>query len=511
MHRIHFVFRDYKSLILCALIFCGTALVLVSAATAQTNPAKQKSIVFVGAQVADGTGAPLRKANVRVEGDTITRVGKFKPGKNDTVINAAGLVLSPGFIDTHNHSTDGLKTEPLAISQISQGLTTLLLGQDGESPWPIGEYLEERRKDPPALNILMLVGHATVREKVMGEDYRRVARPDEVAKMNALVEQGMNEGAIGLSSGIEYVVGSYSSTEELVSMAAAAGRHGGFYISHIRDEADKSFAAMHELLTIGRDGHLPVQNTHIKLGTVGVQGKAADVIKMYDEARASGIDVTADCYPYDAWHSDFKVLVPDKQYDDPVSAARAIADVGGPSHLLITRVEKHPEYTGHTLEEAAKMRGMAATALLSEIIREGDGDVIGQSMIDPDIRAFYTWKWTMVSSDGGIGMAHPRGAGTYPRVLGRFVREKHWLTMEEAVRKMTSLPAWRLKLTDRGIVREGMKADIVLFNPATVIDNSTFEKPQLLSTGIEKVFVNGVMVWDGTKATGERPGRVLPK
>jgi len=478
---------------------------------AQEKAARAKPIVFVGAQVADGTGAPLRRANVRITGDTITRVGNFKPGNNDEVVDATGLVLSPGFIDTHNHSTEGLLTERLAVSQISQGLTTLLLGQDGESPWPIGEYLDKFRKDPPALNFAMLVGHATVREKVMGEDYKRVARPDEVEQMDRLVEQGMKEGAVGLSSGLEYVVGSYSSTDEVVSMAAVAGRYGGFYISHIRDEADKALDAMRELVTIGREGHVPVQNTHIKVATVGVWGKAADVIKLYDEARAKGVDVTADCYPYDAWGSDFKVLVPNKKWDDPESVTRAIADVGGPQNLLIAEHKPHPEYAGRTVEEVAKSRGITPTQLVIEIIRDGDGDVIGKSMIEPDIRVFYTWPWTMVSSDGGIGMHHPRGTGTFPKVLGRYVREKHWLTLEEAIRKMTSLPAWRLKLKDRGTIKEGMKADIVLFNAAMVIDNSTYEKPQLLSTGIEKVFVNGVMVWDGAKPTGARPGRVLPK
>jgi N-acyl-D-amino-acid deacylase len=497
---------------LCRLsIFSMLLIFSARAGYAQTSPAHAKSIVFVGAQVADGTGAPLRSANVRISADTITRVGNFKPGKNDELVDAAGLVLSPGFIDTHNHSTEGLLTDPLAVSQISQGLTTLLIGQDGGSPWPIGEYLDKFRKDPPALNFLMLVGHATVRKLVMGEDYKRVARPDEVEQMDKLVEQGMKEGAVGLSSGLEYVVGSYSSTEEVVSMAAVAGRYGGFYISHIRDEADKAFDAMRELVTIGRDGHVPVQNTHIKLGTVGVWGKAADVIKMYDEARAKGVDVTADCYPYDAWHSDFKVLVPNKKWDDPESVSRAIADVGGPQNLLITDHKPHPEYADRTVEEVAKSRGITPTQLVIEIIRDGDGGLIGKSMIEPDIRVLYTWPWTMVSSDGGIGMHHPRGAGTFPKVLGRYVREKHWLTLEEAVRKMTSLPAWRLKLKDRGTIKEGMKADLVLFNPATVIDNSTYEKPQLLSTGIEKVFVNGVLVWDGTKATGARPGRVLPK
>lgn len=294
-------------------------------------------------------------------------------------------------------------------------------------------------------------------------------------------------------------------------MAAVAGRYGGFYISHIRDEADKAFDAMRELVTIGREGHVPVQNTHIKVGTVGVWGKAADVIKMYDEARAKGVDVTADCYPYDAWHSDFKVLVPNKKWDDPESVSKAITDVGGAQNLLITEHKPHPEYADRTVEEVAKSRSITPTQLVIEIIRDGDGGVIGKSMIEPDIRVFYTWPWTMVSSDGGIGMHHPRGAGTFPKVLGRYVREKHWLTLEEAIRKMTSLPAWRLKLKDRGTIKEGMKADIVLFSPATVIDNSTYEKPQLLSSGIEKVFVNGVMVWDGTKATGARPGRVLLK
>ena len=292
--------RDRGLCILALSSFFVLLLAMPPSHRAQDKSAAAKPIIFVGAQVADGTGAPLRRTNVRISGDTITRVGDFKPGKNEEVIDATGLVLSPGFIDTHNHSTEGLETEPLAVSQISQGLTTLLLGQDGDSPWLIAEYLDKRRKYPPALNILMLVGHATVREKVMGEDFRRVARPDEVAQMEKLVEQGMKEGAVGLSSGLEYVIGSYSSTEEVVRMAAVAGRYGGFYISHIRDEADKAFDATRELITIGRDGHLPVQNTHIKLGTVGVQGRAAEVIKLYDEARAKGIDVTADCYPYDA-------------------------------------------------------------------------------------------------------------------------------------------------------------------------------------------------------------------
>jgi len=478
----------------------------------QAAPAQQaKSFVIVGADVADGAGGPLVRANVRVLGDRIARVGNFVPDPGEEVVDAKGLVLAPGFIDTHNHSDRGLESDPLAESQISQGLTTLLVGQDGGSPWPIGEWLEKFRKEPAALNVLMLVGHATVRRKVMGDDFRREARPEEVAQMAQLVEQGMREGAVGLSSGLEYEVGSYSATEEVVAMARVAGRYGGFYISHIRDEADRSFEAQRELLQIGREAGLPVQDTHIKLATVGVWYRAAETVAMYDAARHAGQDVTADCYPYDAWHSNLKVLVPNKKYDDPASVTRAIADVGGAQNLLITEHKAHPEYAGHTLEDVAKSKGITPTELLIELIRDGDGGVIGKAMTEPDIRTFFAQPWVMVSSDGGIGTKHPRGAGTYPRVLGRLVREWHWLTLPEAIRRMTSLPAWRLKLMDRGYVREAMVADLTLFNPQTVIDRSTFEEPQKLSEGIEKVFVSGVLVWDHDHATGARPGKVLPK
>jgi N-acyl-D-amino-acid deacylase len=492
-------------------LLAGLGVMLFCLAHAGLAQEKRIGFLIVGARVADGTGAPLFRANVRVVGDHIVAVGDLSPEPGESVVDATGLVLSPGFIDTHNHSDRGLENDRLAESQISQGLTTLLLGQDGGSPWPIADYLDKFRRDPPALNFLMLVGHATLREKVMGADFRRVARPEEIEQMARLVEQGMKEGAVGLSSGVEYDVASYSDTAELVAMARIAGKYGGFYISHIRDEADRSFEAMRELLAIGLQGGLPVQNTHIKLGTVGVWNRAAEVVKMYDDARHRGQDVTADCYPYDAWHSTLTVLVPNKKYDDPASVDRALADVGGASHVLITEHKAHPEYEGRTLEEVAKAQGITNAALFSQMVKDGGAGVIGQSMIEPDIRLFYAQPWVMVSSDGGIGMHHPRASGTFPRVLGRYVREWKWLTLPEAIRKMTSLPAWRLKLSDRGLVREGMMADLVLFNPDTVIDRSTFQEPQKLSTGIEKVYVNGVLVWDHDKPTGQRPGRVLPK
>jgi N-acyl-D-amino-acid deacylase len=481
------------------------------AALGQTPP---KSIVIINAQIADGTGAPLRSAALRITGDRITKIGKFAPEKSDEVIDAKDLVLSPGFIDIHNHSTEGLDRDPLAETQIAQGITSLILGADGDSPWPIAPWLEAREKNPASLNIAIMVGHATLREQVMNKDYKRIATTAEAEKMAQLVDQGMREGAVGLSSGLEYYVASFSDTDEVVTMAAAAAKHGGFYMTHIRDEADKSFDALNEEIAIGERAHIPIEHSHIKLGTVGVWGKAPEYIRVIEAARKRGVDFLADCYPYDAWGSGLKVLVPDKGYENPQSVAKALADVGGASHVRIVEFKPNPSYEGHTIEELAKTNNTTPVEMFIRMIREGDAanteaGIIGQSMIESDIKAFYQQPWVMVASDGGIASRHPRGAGTFPRVLGSYVREKHWLTLPEAVRKMTSLPAQRLGWKDRGTLREGAFADLVLFNPKTVIDHSTFADPFVLPAGIEKVFVNGTVVWESNHATGARPGRVL--
>lgn len=481
-----------------------------------TSFAQQKtgSTVIIHAQVADGTGKPLRQASVRVAGDRIVKVGNFQPAKNEEIVDGKGLVLAPGFIDIHNHSTEGIESDPLAETQIAQGITTLVVGADGASPWPIAPWLKTREANPASLNIALMAGHATIREQVMGKDFKRVATPAEVGKMVQLVDQGMAEGAIGLSSGLEYEVGSYSATDEVVAMSAAAAKRGGFYMTHIRDEADKAFDALKEEIAIGQRAHIPLQHSHIKLGTVGVWGKAPQYIQVIEAARKRGVDFLADCYPYDAWHSNLKVLVPDKQYEDPQSVAKALADVGGGSHVTIVEFKPNPSYEGHTIDDLARSNNIAPVEMFIRLIREGDvantePGIIGQSMIESDIKAFYQQPWVMVASDGGISSRHPRGAGTFPRVLGLYVREKHWLTLPEAVRKMTSLPAKRLGWNDRGLIREGAFADLVLFNPDTVIDRSTFSSPFALPAGIERVFVNGTLVWTSDKPTGARPGRVL--
>jgi N-acyl-D-amino-acid deacylase len=296
----------------------------------------------------------------------------------------------------------------------------------------------------------------------------------------------------------------------MIELSKAAARHGGFYMTHIRDEADRSFEAFAEAIAITKAAKLPLQVSHIKLATVGVWGKSAKAVALFDKARAKGQDITADCYPYEAWGSNMEVLVPNKKYDDPESVDRALKDVGGPANISVTACKAHPNYAGRNLEEIARGENISPVALYSKIVRDGGADIIGHSMTEEDVATFYKQPWVMVASDGGIANDHPRGAGTFPRVLGRFVRKKHLFSLEEAVRKMTSLPAKRVGLKDRGTIAPGMKADLVLFNPDTVIDRSTFQEPRNLAEGIAVVVVNGVTVWADGKPTGAKPGRVLP-
>jgi N-acyl-D-amino-acid deacylase len=469
------------------------AVLCLSLAGAQSVPGP--GTIITGARIVDGTGGPVRRGSVRFEKDRIVAVGDVAPRDGDTIIDAKGLALAPGFIDIHNHSTGGLAQDPAASTQVAQGITTIVVGADGSSPWPIADYLAERRAHPASVNVLVMAGHATIRRRVMGDDYKRPARADEIEKMAALVDTAMGEGAIGLSSGLEYEVGSYSETAELVAMARAAARHGGFYMSHIRDEADRAFDAFREAIAIGEQAHIPVQISHIKLGTVGVWHKSADVVKLIEDARKRGVDVTADCYPYDAWHSTITVLVPNKQYEDPVSVRKALDDVGGAGNVTIDRDEAHPDYELRTLDAIAKEKGITPVDLFIRIVKDGGASVIGKSMVEDDIRTFYTQPWVMVASDGGIGLRHPRSSGTFPRVLARFVREQHWLTLQEAVRKMTSAPAARLKLADRGTLAAGKRADLVLFDPDTIADRSTFADPFVLPAGVRQVFRDGVSVW----------------
>ena len=392
------------------------------------------SILIVHAKIADGTGAPLRRLNVRITGDRITAIAaNLKPQPGEQIIDAKGLVLAPGFIDIHNHSTDGLESDPLAESQISQGITTIVLGADGDSPWPIAPYLAARRANPPSLNIAMMAGHATIREQVMGKDFRRVATQDEITKMTQLAEQAMNEGAIGLSSGLEYDVASYSSTDEVVAEAKVAAAHGGFYMTHIRDEGDKAFSALDEEIAIGERAHIPVEHSHIKVSTVSVWNKAPSTsASSKPPANAASISSPI-ATPTTRGTPTSKSSMPDKQYENPASVEKALADNGGAHNVTISEFKPNPSYANHNIAELAATNHITPVEMYIRIIREGDAAntealVIAKSMIEPDIKAFYQQPWVMVASDGGIAAEHPRGAGTFPRVLGVYVREKHWLT-----------------------------------------------------------------------------------
>jgi N-acyl-D-amino-acid deacylase len=469
-----------------------------------------QGIFFRGAMVLDGTGSPARLADVRVSGDRIASVGQMaKAVPGDEIVEAKGLVLAPGFIDLHNHSDRGLAGDPGAASQVSQGITTAVLGMDGGSPLPIATWIQNRKSSPVAINTLVMVGHATVRTKAMGSDYRRKATPSEIDRMASLVDQAMRDGAIGLSSGLEYEIGSYSSTEEVIALAKVASRHGGIYMTHIRDEADLSFEALNEVVRIAREARIPAHISHIKLGTVSVWGKAPQAVSLIAKARAEGLDITADCYPYDAWSSTITVLIPNKQYEDPASVKKGLDDVGGPQNVLITNCREHRDYEFKNLEEIGKMTGKSPVDVFIEIVRSGGASVVGKTMKEADIRTFYEQPWVMVASDGGIGMRHPRAAGSFPRVLGLYVRDQHWLQLPEAIRKMTSAPARRLGLRDRGVIREGSFADLVLFDPMQIRDQSTFADPNKLSFGVDLVLVNGKTVWNLNSPPQGRSGRVI--
>jgi N-acyl-D-amino-acid deacylase len=496
------------------LLMCALGASLAFAHLSAVSQNKPDSFLIVNAQIADGTGAPLFKGSVRVALSHIVGIGELQPKPGEPIIDAHGLVLAPGFIDIHNHSEEGLPKDLAAETQISQGITTLVIGADGDSPWPLINWMRLMEEHPATVNVGVFAGHATIRQLVLGDDFKRVSKEGEIHQMEQRMSQAMNQGALGLSSGLEYEVGSYAATDEVVALAKVAAQDGGIYMTHIRDEADKSFEALKEEIAIGERAHIPVEHSHIKLGTVGVQGKAAEYIQIIEAARKRGVDFTADCYPYDAWHSNLKVVVPDKQYENPKSVATALASYGGGSHITITEFSPNASYIGHTIAELAEANRVSEVDMYIRLIREGDAAhtealIIGQSMIDEDIKQFYQQPWVMVASDGGVGSEHPRGAGTFPRVLGLYVRERHWLTLPEAVRKMSTMPAQRLGWKDRGIIKEGAFADLVLFNPNSVIDLSTFAHPGALATGIEKVFVNGVLVWDGGRPTAARPGYVL--
>ena len=477
-------------------------------AFAMSGFSQSRPVVFKNATIIDGTGRAAFRGDLRIKDGKIAKIGTIKPSKDDEIVDATGLVLAPGFIDIHNHSESGLLREGTAANQVSQGLTTIFVGPDGGSPFPIKDYLE-KLDGKIAVNVGAFIGHAEVRVQIMKKDTTRKATDDEIKQMAELVDQSMKEGAFGLSSGLEYDVGFSASTEELVALARAAAKYRGIYMTHMRDEEEGMLNAVRESIQIGREAGLPVQISHIKMGNRNVWGKSADAIAIIEDARKSGFDITADAYPYTAWASTITVLVPSRKHEDRNEIEKGLSNVGGADKVLVTSCSAHRDYEGKTLEQIAKTNNTTPVDVYIQIVKDGGAGVVCNSMNEEDVKAFYTRPWVMVSSDGGIGSRHPRGTGTFTRVLGRFVRDNKWFSLEEAIRKMSAMPAARLRLKDRGLIKKGLRADLVLFDANQVIDRATFAEPQLFSEGIKTVFVNGERVWDSRKSTGALPGIIL--
>jgi N-acyl-D-amino-acid deacylase len=494
------------------------AALLALVALPLTLAAQTPSILISGGTLIDGTGAKSRRADVRIVDNRIAEVGRLKPKPGERVINAQGLVVAPGFIDTHSHADGRIFDEPAAESQIRQGITTAIVGQDGGGRLPLADFFSRLDEKHPALDFASFVGHGAVRRQVMGGDYKRPATADEIAQMVEIVEREMKAGALGLSSGLEYDPGYYSSTEELIACARVAAKHGGIYISHIRDEANKSMESFREVIRIAREARIPAQISHIKLGSTNVWGRADEVLKLLAEANREGLDVSADVYPYLYWQSTITVLIPTRNWDDRAAWEKGLAEVGGAKNVLLGNYSLDPNWQGKTIAEISQLTGKDAVTVIQEIVRKTHGEgatgresVIVTSMVEEDLQKFIRAPRTMFCSDGAIRGAHPRGAGTFPRILGRYVREQKIVSLEEAIRKMTSLPSQRMGFKDRGIIKESMKADLAIFDAQKIIDRATTSEPTAAPEGMEYVFVNGALVLDGGKMTTARSGRALKR
>ncbi len=467
--------------------------------------------VIVNASIVDGTGAPARNGAVRIVGDQIVAVGELQPEPGERIVDAAGLTLTPGFIDTHSHHDDGLFEDRAAMTAVSQGITTIIAGQDGSMSYPVKELFERMQQTPPAINVATYVGHGDIREDVMGADFRRHATAAEIERMRALLSDGMDAGALGLATGLEYDPGIYSATEEIIALAKVAARSDGRYISHIRSEDRHFWAAVDEIVRVGREARIPVQVSHMKLAMVDWWGQSRRFLDVLDRARREGVEITGDVYPYEYWQSTLTVLFPERDFTNRATAEFVLKSISPPDGLLISEYTPEPALKGLTIAQIARQKGMSPADTLIDLIArsqvEGaDESVIGTSMRADDIAAIIAWPHANICSDGSLSGMHPRGAGAFTRVLRVYVREQKLLSLEEAIRKMTSASAEHVGIADRGVIRAGAFADLVLLDPVQVADRATTERPGALSVGIAKVWVNGTVVLDGGQATGAFPG-----
>jgi N-acyl-D-aspartate/D-glutamate deacylase len=460
------------------------------------------STLIADATVVDGTGRARFKADVRLEGDRIAAVGKLRGRADEPVVDAAGLVLAPGFIDTHSHVDYDITDHRDAVADISQGITTVLTGQCGGSQLPLSEFYDRVEKRGSAVNIASFSGHGSIRAEVMGDDFARPASADEIESMKELLAKDLEAGALGMSTGLEYDPGIYSTTEEVVELAKVVASHGGRYVSHIRSEDRKFWEAVNETLEIGRQAQLPVRVSHLKLAMTSSHGQTDKLLGMLDQARAEGIEVTADIYPYTYWQSTLTVMFPDRNFEDREAALFAVEELSSPEEMLI------PD-PATTLIDLIR----EAEAMRVEKRAEGEDEdiesIIAVSMKEDDIERLMAWPHINFCTDGGLVGSHPRGFGSFPRVLGHYVRERQVMTLEEAIHKMTAGAASSHGIHDRGRIEPGAYADLVLFDPETVADRSTTEEPHARATGIEALWINGHLVSQNGRESRQRFGRVL--
>lgn len=493
----------------------GCLLLTGLAFAACTQPVEEApGIVIVNARVIDGSGGPSRVADVRIVGERIVAVGDVDRTAGDEIVDANGLVLAPGFIDAHSHHHDGIAGMPEALAVINQGVTTIVVGQDGAHAYPLEKFFAGLETSRVSVNVASYAGHGTIRSRVMAGDYRRAATAEESAAMAELLRAEMQAGALGLSSGLEYDPGSYSAPDELAELARVAASHGGRYISHVRSEDQYFWEAVDEVIDIGRKARLPVRVTHIKLAMSRWWGQAGRLTDRLDEARDAGVDISADIYPYTAWNSDFSwltTLFPGRDLERRDGAEYILREMLAPDRVVLARYPPEPAYDGMTIARIAELRGSDPETTLMELLKAdadtgGKSSVLSFAMAEADIESIMAWPHTVIGSDGELAGPHPRGYGAFTRYLGHYIRERRVLSLEEGIRRITSLAAEQAGIDRRGVIQAGNYADLVLFDPGQVSERATYEKPHLTSAGIDKVWVNGELVIDGGRATGKRPG-----
>lgn len=508
-------------------------------ATAAPALAQHYDVLIRGGMVYDGRDTPGRLADVAINGDRIVRVGTVPPAATATkLVNAAGRIVAPGFIDPHSHAAPNIQTPALApaLPMLHQGITTVMINPDGGGPADLGQQIADIQTHVPGVNIIPLIGHNAVRRAVMG-DVARLATPGEQAKMEALVTAAMQAGAYGLSDGPFYIPSKYSDTAEIVGLAKAAARFpNAFYSSHIRDEGNYTIgvvAAVEEVISVARAAGIPGVVTHIKVLGPQVWGKSAEVIERIDKARASGVEIWADQYPYTASGSSLMAaLVPGwaqegggtelaKRLEDPALRARIRADMlpnlerrAGPGALMIRSFPPDPALEGKRLDEIGRLQGKDPLDAAIDMLKLGGAPTVSFNMSDADVVAFMRQPWTMTSTDGGLPTfgktsEHPRAYGAFPRKLRTYVLDRPVLSLQKAIYAATGLPAKVFAIPDRGELREGAFADVIVFDPAVVRDTATYEQPHAYALGMDHVFVNGRLALEQGQPRPERHGRLL--